>query len=147
MSRSFLRATAGLWSAGFGSITWFEKVDRNHTGRTTSTTLTSFFLPQKPYNVIGSLRDQIKYPSTVRCRNCSEDQISDDHSIHASESNIAKEAQLTRPGTTHAALTPEADNFNDTDEHLLQLLKLVKLETLGMNTLFDYSFVSYSFLD
>jgi vitamin B12/bleomycin/antimicrobial peptide transport system ATP-binding/permease protein len=42
-----LRAVAGLWTAGKGTI-----------GRTNN----AFFLPQRPYCVTGTLRDQILYP-------------------------------------------------------------------------------------
>ncbi len=46
---SFLRAIAGLWTAGSGSITRPEKKD-------------AFFMPQRPYCVLGSLREQLTYP-------------------------------------------------------------------------------------
>ncbi|KAL6750267.1 ABC transporter transmembrane region 2-domain-containing protein [Haematococcus lacustris] len=47
---SILRAVAGLWSAGAGNITILV------------TEQDIMFLPQKPYMVLGSLRDQVLYP-------------------------------------------------------------------------------------
>ncbi|MDX5630852.1 MULTISPECIES: ATP-binding cassette domain-containing protein [unclassified Brenneria] len=47
---SFLRAVAGLWREGKGSIT-LPQQDR------------LLFLPQRPYMLLGSLREQISYPA------------------------------------------------------------------------------------
>ena len=85
---SLLRAISGLWELGSGRIVW----NTGKTPATISTTTTSnnnndgsasapaavmvpasgcanmnapegvFFLPQKPYNLLGSLRQQIAYP-------------------------------------------------------------------------------------
>jgi vitamin B12/bleomycin/antimicrobial peptide transport system ATP-binding/permease protein len=49
---SFLRALSGLWSSGTGSI-------QRPTFRS------MFFLPQKPYCTLGSLREQLVYPKKV----------------------------------------------------------------------------------
>ncbi|KAL7494402.1 hypothetical protein ACHAWT_003120 [Skeletonema menzelii] len=48
---SLLRAISGLWTAGSGSIT-----------RVTDDEV--YFLPQRPYCALGSLKDQLLYPST-----------------------------------------------------------------------------------
>lgn len=50
---SLLRAIAGLWDSGVGTITrpGLEQ---------------SLFLPQRPYMILGSLRDQLLYPRTSR---------------------------------------------------------------------------------
>lgn len=48
---SLLRAIAGLWNTGTGSIQRLPDQD-------------VYFLPQKPYCATGSLRDQLLYPST-----------------------------------------------------------------------------------
>nr|WP_290224954.1 ABC transporter ATP-binding protein/permease [Trichocoleus desertorum] len=48
---SLLRAIAGLWNAGHGSIL------RPEAGQI-------LFLPQRPYMVMGTLRDQLLYPNT-----------------------------------------------------------------------------------
>jgi len=49
---SLLRAIAGLWTTGAGTIT---RPDNNDV----------YFLPQRPYCVLGSLRDQLLYPSLL----------------------------------------------------------------------------------
>lgn len=46
---SVLRAIAGLWTSGSGCI---ERPTRDE----------SFFLPQRPYCAVGTLRDQLQYP-------------------------------------------------------------------------------------
>jgi putative ATP-binding cassette transporter len=48
---SILRAIAGLWNSGSGAI------HRPKLGEI-------LFLPQRPYMILGSLRDQLLYPST-----------------------------------------------------------------------------------
>ena len=48
---SLLRAIAGLWNAGAGNIT-----------RVPDSAV--YFLPQRPYCALGSLKDQLLYPST-----------------------------------------------------------------------------------
>ena len=58
---SFVRAVAGLWQVGSGSILW--RPDLLHRARLEGTDV--FFLPQRPYNIIGSLKEQIMYPNNV----------------------------------------------------------------------------------
>jgi ABC-type uncharacterized transport system fused permease/ATPase subunit len=59
------RAISGLWELGAGSITWnidisnFVGGDNNAKHEVPDGV---FFLPQKPYNLLGSLRQQIAYP-------------------------------------------------------------------------------------
>eukprot|EP00887_Chlorella_sp_A99_P007088 scaffold2.g7088.t1 len=48
---SLMRAVAGLWSRGSGSITTPPHTD-------------TFFLPQKPYMTLGELREQLTFPDT-----------------------------------------------------------------------------------
>jgi putative ATP-binding cassette transporter len=50
---SLLRAIAGLWNSGTGAIVRPEPDQ-------------ILFLPQRPYMVLGTLRDQLLYPNTVR---------------------------------------------------------------------------------
>jgi putative ATP-binding cassette transporter len=49
---SLLRAIAGLWTSGSGII---ERLDTSDV----------YFLPQRPYCPLGSLRDQLLYPSNI----------------------------------------------------------------------------------
>ncbi|KAI9161913.1 hypothetical protein LWI28_021973 [Acer negundo] len=82
---SLLRAMAGLWSTGRGKITFYVTVGENFEGPTSSdfTSLEVnlqnmngefkkpmnrnsrgiFFLPQRPYMVLGTLRQQLLYPT------------------------------------------------------------------------------------
>ena len=66
---SILRAIAGLWNCGTGSITRFlpeteaaEMAPIDGDSRTASPR-EIFFMPQKPYMVLGALRDQLLYPT------------------------------------------------------------------------------------
>ena len=51
---SLIRALSGLWQIGSGSIVWSPNLSESSK---------VLFLPQKPYNVIGTLREQIMYPN------------------------------------------------------------------------------------
>ena len=122
---SFLRATAGLWTNGFGSIAWnHAPFLQGHSDlvRAHATTdgiklygngsiislVNAFFLPQKPYNILGDLREQIRYPS----------QLTNSTSVntygHAIDSSVSHTTQ-----------------HKDTDEYFLSLLKRVKLDNLA----------------
>lgn len=65
---SFLRAISGLWEVGDGRVTWnirrpietADSVKDSSLERLTCSDV--MFIPQKPYNFLGSLRDQILYP-------------------------------------------------------------------------------------
>lgn len=59
---SFLRALAGLWSSGRGTIS-----------RPSFKSL--FFLPQRPYCTLGSLREQLVYPMKVSEANKTDEEL------------------------------------------------------------------------
>ena len=68
---SLLRAISGLWQRGSGTITWNSHLGEDSGISGSSVGASSapsevFFLPQRPYNLLGSLREQIMYPSTRR---------------------------------------------------------------------------------
>jgi ABC-type uncharacterized transport system fused permease/ATPase subunit len=110
---SFLRATAGLWTTGFGKITWYTP--RNDTAITTLNQ-TVFFLPQKPYNLIGSLKSQICYPATFTTP------FVNYTSLNSITTLINEESIETR--------SDSKENCSD-DEYFLSLLKIVKLDSLA----------------
>lgn len=68
---SLLRAMAGLWRSGKGKITFYldseddftqEKVNTQENSGTRSSG-DVLFLPQRPYMVLGTLRQQLLYPA------------------------------------------------------------------------------------
>lgn len=67
---SLLRAMAGLWRSGKGKITFYldskdgftqEFNTRENSGKRSSGDV--LFLPQRPYMVLGTLRQQLLYPA------------------------------------------------------------------------------------
>lgn len=109
---SLLRAIAGLWTAGDGSIERPSDED-------------VYFLPQRPYCAIGSLKDQLLYPS-----------MSDIDPDDYPEGHRLSKAHLLRQSMT--------------DEDLLEILEHVDLKELplragdgdemkGLNTVLDWS--------
>jgi ABC-type uncharacterized transport system fused permease/ATPase subunit len=64
---SILRAAAGLWTAGGGTIARVgvaSEADGRSEGQDDTSAV--FFVPQRPYMVLGSLRDQLLYPVWAR---------------------------------------------------------------------------------
>lgn len=91
---SLLRAIAGLWNAGHGSISRPSDAE-------------VYFLPQRPYCALGSLKDQLLYPSL-------EEMNVDDYP----EGHKLSRAHLLRQ--------------NLSDEDLLQILEDVNLKDLAL---------------
>ncbi|XP_076892469.1 ABC transporter D family member 2, chloroplastic-like [Bidens hawaiensis] len=68
---SLLRAIAGLWRTGTGKIAFYAKNTPEMVGETNNIDKKSkyrdlkgvFFLPQRPYMVLGTLRQQLLYPT------------------------------------------------------------------------------------
>ena len=65
---SIFRCLGGLWSVEEGVIT---KPGSGSEGLHQDI----FYLPQKPYNVLGSLRDQITYPASARTAQLHEERL------------------------------------------------------------------------
>ena len=67
---TFMRALAGLWQVGSGTVVWKSSLEDGEDGGSRETDESSsppvdvFFLSQKPYNTQGTLAEQITYPST-----------------------------------------------------------------------------------
>ena len=70
---SLLRAIAGLWKSGKG------RIDRAHISNV-------YFLPQKPYCPIGSLRDQLLYP--LQGTNVGDDNTTESQMSHLNDSAL-----------------------------------------------------------
>eukprot|EP00596_Hydrurales_sp_CCMP1899_P008951 CAMPEP_0119037240 /NCGR_PEP_ID=MMETSP1177-20130426/5486_1 /TAXON_ID=2985 /ORGANISM="Ochromonas sp, Strain CCMP1899" /LENGTH=370 /DNA_ID=CAMNT_0006998249 /DNA_START=554 /DNA_END=1669 /DNA_ORIENTATION=- len=110
---SLLRAISGLWELGSGSVIWktnFETVTRGKSIAPEGV----FFLPQKPYNLLGSLRQQIAYPS-----------------IYPGE-EIEGDVDLIFDGRSRKnsiSISPI-----ESDEELLEILRKVKLDNLALRT-------------
>ncbi|KAL3805784.1 hypothetical protein HJC23_007745 [Cyclotella cryptica] len=109
---SLLRAIAGLWTSGSGEI---ERVPDDEV----------YFLPQRPYCALGSLKDQLLYPST---ESLNPDDYPSGH-------------RLSRAHLLRQSLT---------DQDLLDILALVDLKELpfrfgdgdpikGLNSVVDWS--------
>lgn len=129
---SLVRAISGLWQRGYGEVVWNEVLHvvedkhnaENAEGEMAKTKLNSapsevFFLPQRPYNVLGSLRDQIMYPMSIN--------------------KMVMDASGGEDENTQSHSTPEN---NDSD--LLRLLDQVRLPELaqkvgGLDKKLDWS--------
>ena len=75
---SLLRVIAGLWEIGCGQVVWSlppesgfagpphrKRSAAGFAGTSERVPPNVFFLPQKPYNLLGTLRQQIVYPSVL----------------------------------------------------------------------------------
>ncbi len=96
---SLLRAIAGLWQSGRGRITTYG----TSVGRVEGAG-EIFFVPQRPYMVLGTLRDQILYPTW------------------ASSANPDKRSDLPRVTSTTKPMPVDVD--------IHQALKSVRLDSL-----------------
>ena len=103
---SLLRAIAGLWELGSGKIIW--NTSANVDTCRVKAPQGVFFLPQKPYNVLGSLRQQISYPEI--CPDGMTDRV---------------------PFGMHSIISNPMHSGDD-DVDLLELLRLVRLDTLAV---------------
>lgn len=74
---SLLRAIAGLWTSGSGEIMRIPDDE-------------VYFLPQRPYCVLGSLKDQLLYPSSESI--ISDDAHPDGHTTQTSRAHVLRES-------------------------------------------------------
>lgn len=77
---SLLRAIAGLWTRGSGLLQCPPSTD-------------TFFLPQKPYMTLGSLRDQLLFPRSTNASS-----ISSDSELHMALEEVRLETLSGRVG-------------------------------------------------
>jgi ABC-type uncharacterized transport system fused permease/ATPase subunit len=99
---SLLRAIAGLWTAGEGQITRPDDGD-------------VYFLPQRPYCAMGTLRDQLLYPSL---ESGNEGDFVSEEGGHVVSSSSSSRSHLLPGGTR-------------TDDELLEILHQVTLGDLA----------------
>ena len=137
---SLLRAIAGLWTDGNGQIIRPNDQD-------------VYFLPQRPYCALGSLKDQLLYPSleSIGGGLVGGDDDSDDDSTNSNKKDGEKQQQKQN-------LYPDGHVFSQshllkqamTDEELLDILEQVDLGQLaersgdgdpikGLQTVLDWS--------
>ena len=106
---SLMRAIAGLWTAGSGSIIRPHKED-------------VYFLPQKPYCPLGNLRDQLLYPHTS---------VKDEEQIQKDTSGcITCDASLSNVDSTNEDAALSLARTID-DARLLQILNDIELKDLA----------------
>ena len=67
---SIFRCLGGLWAIPHGKIT-------KPGGATASMNSTIFYLPQKPYNVIGTLPEQMTYPDVTASKELGAEQLTE----------------------------------------------------------------------
>jgi ABC-type uncharacterized transport system fused permease/ATPase subunit len=123
---SLLRAISGLWELGSGTVTWNSSLFSYGDSERDSNEAPDgvFFLPQKPYNLLGSLRQQIAYPDIFP------GDVTDYPERH--------QARLDSRGSGIRAvpfapplLTISTTSGDDKDRELLEILRKVRLETLA----------------
>lgn len=133
---SLLRAISGLWELGSGTVTWSinsSSTADNVSGKSIAGNSYSqdrvseapegvFFLPQKPYNLLGSLRQQIAYPDNYSGLH------STDEFTEASSQRLRR--QRFRTPRNDGLLSP-AHLAQDDDKEFLEILRRVKLDTLA----------------
>lgn len=106
---SLLRGVAGLWTAGNGIITKPSDSD-------------VYFLPQRPYCTVGSLKDQLLYPSMETEAEANEEEKGSkkekDDSGETTDNNKRKRRRL--------------DSKIVDDDYLLQVLEKVDLKELAI---------------
>lgn len=95
---SLLRAIAGLWTAGSGTIARPSSV---------------YFLPQRPYCTVGTLRDQLLYPSVENVTDSSVDRVSDKELVQILDQvDLLDMAKRAGDGDPYAGLQASLDWSN-----------------------------------
>jgi energy-coupling factor transporter ATP-binding protein EcfA2 len=108
---SVLRTLAGLWQSGSGSIYSYGLAGLGDPGVATGGSGGVLFLPQKPYMVLGSLRDQLLYPTWTRqgLQEADGSSSSSSGSSGSSSSNGNSELTSSMEELRQATATPAKD--------------------------------------
>ncbi|CAO2816452.1 unnamed protein product [Amaranthus hypochondriacus] len=110
---SLLRAMAGLWTSGKGKITFYVRdSDDFHSSTTHESNEENtpfknrssrgiFFLPQKPYMVLGTLRQQLLYPTWAEIPTVAvaEQNGCPPFLMHSNDSDISTSTSFVKPTT------------------------------------------------
>jgi ABC-type uncharacterized transport system fused permease/ATPase subunit len=142
---SLLRAVAGLWTVGNGRIARPYDDD-------------VYFLPQRPYCTLGSLKDQLLYPSIEREHEQPDDYDDEQHGDSSPSSSSGRSRRDKKEGAAASngqKIVPRAHWLKQTisDDDLLRVLEQVDLLDLakrvsnnknapgdnGLNTVLDWS--------
>ncbi|XP_022777060.1 ABC transporter D family member 2, chloroplastic isoform X2 [Durio zibethinus] len=152
---SLLRALAGLWTTGKGKVTFYvenggdaqsltssdmalvdvNSADMNEFGRPINGNSRSvFFLPQRPYMVLGTLRQQLLYPTWA-----GEAVVSDDTKFGGSLSFLTRPPNFENVGENRGVPIPTTDD-------LMQVLEDVRLGYIlsrfrGLDSVYEWSSV------
>lgn len=126
---SLLRTVAGLWKSGSGSIELFGQPMGRKEGQGDV-----FFIPQRPYVVLGTLRDQLLYPTWAD----SELKEKEKGKIDTKDDVAASNKNPTTPGPrSPTALASSSSSFESvftrplpTDDEMRAALRAVQLSPL-----------------
>lgn len=125
---SLVRAIAGLWRVGYGTVTWDTSLSASiddHAEELRQAPKSVFFLPQKPYNLLGDLRRQIMYPTVPTTGPVSNQTVYQRQRIDQpnTDADTVQEAGEQQQQQQKATFPP--------DEVFLNILKQVRLENLA----------------
>ncbi|KAL3144128.1 hypothetical protein ABBQ32_003918 [Trebouxia sp. C0010 RCD-2024] len=121
---SVLRAIAGLWSSGSGTITRYgQTVAAGQDGDI-------MFVPQRPYMVLGSLREQVLYPTWATSPALTPNNDAEDTQSAASR-DATSTAEPSNNGSRNASPgQSRSSRLVPSDQDIAQVLRLVQLGPL-----------------
>jgi ABC-type uncharacterized transport system fused permease/ATPase subunit len=123
---SLLRTVAGLWKSGSGSIELFGQPMGRKEGQGDV-----FFIPQRPYVVLGTLRDQLLYPTWADAEDKKAEEKETNSSspstnIIKNNNNSGNKSEDNPPPTTSSVFTRPLP----TDDDMRAALRAVQLSPL-----------------
>eukprot|EP00981_Chlorochromonas_danica_P015014 scaffold9977_cov169-Ochromonas_danica.AAC.1 len=137
---SFVRTIAGLWQVGRGQVIWDRTLlssddQGNQTGviQTSQQTILStapkevFFLPQKPYNLLGDLRQQIMYPRIHSLAGT----LHDDSNLYGDSKVLNSRKKKVKPVEEGDKAAAPIGDIAEDDEFFLNILQKVQLGHLA----------------
>eukprot|EP01031_Cornospumella_fuschlensis_P031612 gene31612-38204_t len=131
---SLVRAIAGLWQVGYGSISWDSSLcsDQDELSQSGDSVPSApkkvFFLPQKPYNLLGDLRQQIMYPQVIQLNKALDKHTFSNASSIYSSMRLDKRVKADDSSSSSPSVDVVA--FED-DSSFLDILQKVRLGDLA----------------